>query len=289
MEADSVTLNLGVPDADMEFQDVVSLESSPQYENSGLLQSSSNNFGHEATSHGSPPPLANGGLGMPASAPAGQSPAAQGWLACCSIEYYKRYFQVDTVSVRDRIIKSMIPFGTPMYAEPTESPDLYGPFWIATTLIFLVAALGNLADYLYHCNKAGSAATDCGWEADIGKITLAATALYSCITIVPFIVSFLLVRIGQEKSYLEVVSIYGYSLFPFVPASVLCVADFNWFRWLSILLGFAISATFLLRNVWKFFEISQENKQMGYVLLGGMLAVHGGWAVLMKEYFFTYT
>lgn len=47
----------------------------------------------------------------------------------------------------------------------------YGPFWIATTLIFVSAVTGNYASYLsYRRNHSGEAAGQQVWYYDINKV-----------------------------------------------------------------------------------------------------------------------
>lgn len=55
-----------------------------------------------------------------------------------TIEYYQKFFNVDTYMVLDRIATSMIPQRAPgnyLKVEIGENPDLYGPFWITVTLV----------------------------------------------------------------------------------------------------------------------------------------------------------
>jgi len=42
----------------------------------------------------------------------------------------------------------MIPFNKRFHAAYKEKPDLYGPFWIYTTLVIMLAISGNLSRYL---------------------------------------------------------------------------------------------------------------------------------------------
>ena len=58
------------------------------------------------------------------------------------------YFDVSTEDVRDRIINSLIPFNPKFHDISHKNPDLYGPFWIYTTLVFIIAAAGSLAKYI---------------------------------------------------------------------------------------------------------------------------------------------
>jgi len=90
----------------------------------------------------------------------------------------------------------------------------YGPFWIATTLIFVMAAAGNFANYIQFDDK------EKAWAYDFTKVTVAASCLYSIISLVPLVVWFFLDKVGTTKGLVEVISLYGYSLFVFVPTSV---------------------------------------------------------------------
>lgn len=53
-----------------------------------------------------------------------------------------------TADVRSRLLHSIVPFNPKFYDISETSPDLYGPFWIYTTLIFVIAAAGSLAKYI---------------------------------------------------------------------------------------------------------------------------------------------
>lgn len=60
----------------------------------------------------------------------------------------KQYFNVTFDSVKRRAFNSLIPFNPTFHNISKERPDLYGPFWIYTTLIFLIAATGEITSYL---------------------------------------------------------------------------------------------------------------------------------------------
>lgn len=94
-----------------------------------------------------------------------------------SFSYYQQYFDVDTPQVKERLIWSFVPRPSKdtltHYIRPI--PDLYGttfdsvlpkkrrydnqankflcvllgPFWICVTLVFCIAIMGNIADYLH--------------------------------------------------------------------------------------------------------------------------------------------
>ena len=76
-------------------------------------------------------------------------PVPSGVAAFWTISYYQPLFDVDTVQVLNRIKGSLLPRPRGAFFELiAANPDLYGPFWVATTLIFAMAITGNLASYL---------------------------------------------------------------------------------------------------------------------------------------------
>ena len=42
---------------------------------------------------------------------------------------------------------SLKPLTSSLSDEIKENPDLYGPFWIMTTLVFVLACMGNITAY----------------------------------------------------------------------------------------------------------------------------------------------
>jgi len=41
-----------------------------------------------------------------------------------------------------------VPFNPKFHDISEQTPDLYGPFWIYTTLVFIIAASGSIAKYI---------------------------------------------------------------------------------------------------------------------------------------------
>lgn len=81
------------------------------------------------------------------------APAPKSWWqscrACCTMQSYAQYFDVDTVDIKTRLMGSILHFYQPDYfrtqvigserTDQLKGPDLYGPFWITMTVVFLVA------------------------------------------------------------------------------------------------------------------------------------------------------
>jgi hypothetical protein len=55
---------------------------------------------------------------------------------------------VTSADVRARLLHSLVPFNPKFFDISQNTPDLYGPFWIYTTLIFIIAAAGSISGYL---------------------------------------------------------------------------------------------------------------------------------------------
>ncbi|GFH10679.1 Yip1 domain-containing protein, partial [Haematococcus lacustris] len=66
-----------------------------------------------------------------------------------NVRRYRPYFNISTKEVLWRVGNSFIGAFRANFMQVTqEAPDLYGPFWIATTLIFVTAVAGNYANYI---------------------------------------------------------------------------------------------------------------------------------------------
>ncbi|AQK86426.1 Integral membrane Yip1 family protein [Zea mays] len=60
------------------------------------------------------------------------------WKGYFNVASYAPYFNVDTDVVVDRLISSVYPMDG-FYRKIDANPDMYGPLWITTTLIFMLA------------------------------------------------------------------------------------------------------------------------------------------------------
>ena len=59
-----------------------------------------------------------------------------------------QFFEVKTSEVVFRVLNSLVPFNPNLIEISQNNPDVYGPFWIYTTLIFVLAASGALTKFL---------------------------------------------------------------------------------------------------------------------------------------------
>lgn len=81
------------------------------------------------------------GLPLPATASSG------GKRFLWSINFYAQFFDVDTSAVLQRCWAALFPRAN--FLDVLEgNPDLYGPFWIATTVVFILFLGGTISKYL---------------------------------------------------------------------------------------------------------------------------------------------
>ncbi|XP_073910179.1 protein YIPF2 isoform X3 [Castor canadensis] len=162
--------------------------------------------------------------------------------------YYQSFFDVDTSQVLDRIKGSLLP-------RPGHN--------------FVRHRLRNRPD-LY--------------------VTVAGTAIYCYAWLVPLALwGFLRWRQGSRErmgpyTFLETVSVYGYSLFVFIPTVVLWLIPVPWLQWLFGALALALSAAGLVFTLWP--VVREDTRLVAAVLLSTVVLLHALLAMGCKLYFF---
>jgi len=201
-----------------------------------------------------------------------------------NIAYYRGYFNVDSKEVGTRILRSFLPYSTGFFENIKTNPDLYGPFWIATTLIFVMAASANFASWLADADN---------FQYDFKTVTFGAAAIYGYILVVPIALWIAFRWLAVSLGLVQIVCFYGYSLFVFLPIAVLCILPFDWLRWALIGAAVADSIVFLVMNL--FPPLVKNNLEESKKVLGGVIVIaivallHVGLGLTFKFYFFHYT
>jgi protein YIPF1/2 len=183
------------------------------------------------------------------------------------IEFYQRFFNVNTNEVLSRIVASMMPSINKSFlvSKIRPNPDLYGPFWIATTLVFSIAISGNIINFIQNFG------TNVEWQTDFHKVTSSAAAIFTYWWLMPTLI-LLLTRwrnITTEMNFLEMLCIYGYSLFIYIPVSIIWLINVHWLQWIVVLVGALLSGNVLLMSFWPTFS-QEPNKKviiMNFILL----------------------
>ncbi|CAO3593943.1 unnamed protein product [Absidia cylindrospora] len=198
-----------------------------------------------------------------------------------SLDYYARYFDVDTSQVVERCLKTLYPVGD--FAEDTlnHHPDLYGPFWIATTVVFAVFVCSSLAGSL--------AAYIVGVEHlyDFRQLSYAVFVVYIYAFLCPVLVWASTKYFGCQPSLLEIIDYYGYGLTVWVPVSVLCVIPYDIARWVFVGIAFALTGYFLVKNLYS--VISRTDAKTSRILLLVILGAHAMFALVLKVAFYSYS
>jgi hypothetical protein len=246
---------------------------------------------HDDSSFGDTRGLLHPGL-APSSAPEPISAGAPGSAAAKQPESFSWYqpenyrylFNVDDMELFERLRKSIIPFSVfpwpPNFLETVRlNPDLYGPFWITTTVVFLMAAAGNFGAFLSEALWGDPNS----YHPDFSYVSFSAFAVYGYNTIVPVVLWLVCKFLKINLSLLDCLCIYGYALFVFIPVTIVSVAPFHWLQWLLVGLAGATSTLFLVGN---FLSELRQHVQYGLIIAAIIAVLHVGLTLTFKLYFF---
>uniref|UniRef100_A0A3Q2QJ53 Protein YIPF n=1 Tax=Fundulus heteroclitus TaxID=8078 RepID=A0A3Q2QJ53_FUNHE len=214
----------------------------------------------------------------------GQKKSAPFW----TFEYYQRFFDIETHHVKERILGSLAPWPGKNFIQAylRKNPDLYGPFWICTTLVFAIAISGNIANFLQHYGNPGHKYTP-----DFRKVSIAATAIFSYAWFVPLgLWGLLLWRNNKilnlvSYSFMEIVCVYGYSLSVYIPAVVLWILPYEWLRWVTIAVALCLSGSVLVMTFWP--ALRDDHPKVIIATVSGIVLLNALLAVGCKMYFFS--
>lgn len=235
------------------------------------------------------------------------SPANSNWI----LSQLSQYFDVTTTDVVERILWSAIPVRktgsnidcsdellAPLTDETTppregddsdayvpsnqqhysymerfiqSRPDFYGPFWISSTLVFVVAIMSNIASLVNYSFKSEKlalvsslshkesnesaeafsnqvSATLDGWHYSMDELNMTSSLVMTYLALVPTLFWFLFWFRGCSKFYTltETVCAYGYSLSIFIPLALALTIQAILVRYFMITLAAALSGGVLL-------------------------------------------
>lgn len=190
------------------------------------------------------------------------------------------------------------------------NPDLYGPVWIATTVVVILFLTGTISQYLGQQGKDHFAY-------DFKLLSGGAGMVYGYTGLVPTALWAVLKWYGSESAnLLECICLYGYANLIWIPVALISCSPINRksssplpyscrlptthcsteymltsdhavLNILFVALGFAASAFFLLRNLYP--VLSSTEAKTSKVLLIVVLALHAGFAIAIKVLFFAAT
>ncbi|KAF9570076.1 hypothetical protein EC968_002292 [Mortierella alpina] len=197
-----------------------------------------------------------------------------------SVGYYAKFFDVDTSQVLERCFASVVPKDN-FLEVMGGSPDLYGPFWIATTVIFVLFVTSSIVESINaYINKTV-------YSYDIYQMTFAFGTIYTYSFVVPLLVWGATKYFGCQPDLLEMLSLYGYALTIWVPVSILSVIPIELARWILLGIGAGLSGVFLIRNMYP--VLARAEAQIAKIILVLVIVFHGVLALILKYKFFAYT
>ncbi|KAI0021261.1 hypothetical protein F4780DRAFT_778777 [Xylariomycetidae sp. FL0641] len=243
------------------------------------LEFHTSNFNEQRPGRKGPP---TPGLPPPATASTGGGnggggPGSKRYL--WSLAFYAQFFDVDTSSVLARCWAALWPRAN--FLDVLEgNPDLYGPFWIATTVVLILFLGGTINQYL---TKTG--VEDGPFAYDFELLSGAAGLVYGYTLLLPVALFGALRYFGSESAnLLECWALYGYANLIWVPVALIAWSPLTLLNWVFVGLGWAVSVAFLLRNLYP--VLSATDRQTSKVLLVLVVALHAGLALAIKILFF---
>ena len=194
-----------------------------------------------------------------------------------TLSFYAQFFDVDTSEVLRRCSSSLYP-RAPFLDILDGNPDLYGPFWIATTLVFILFIAATISQYL-------SRNHDIHFEYNFALLSGAAGLVYGYTGLVPVGLWALLRWFGAESATLvECWALYGYANVIWIPVAIISWSPISILNYVFTAIGFVVSVVFLVRNLWP--VVSVTDAKISRVLVIAVVLLHAGLAIAIKFTFF---
>ncbi|KAJ1720488.1 hypothetical protein LPJ53_004889 [Coemansia erecta] len=225
-------------------------------------------------------PGAIGSASAPPPYQAAQPSEGSGSHSVWHIEYWAQYFNVDSQDVVQRTYLAVVPKDSFLDVY-NSNPDLWGTFWIPTSVIFVMFVTASLSQSIAE-SLAGTQR-----EYDFTMLTFATFTIYVYILTVGSFVYAATKYFGSQPGLMECFSVYGYGMAVWIPISVLCVLPFDWFRWTMVGVGFASSGFFIMRSVNQI--VSRSNGKLHKAIIPLILVAHALLVVVFKFKFFSYS
>lgn len=197
-----------------------------------------------------------------------------------SREFYQRMFDVDTVEVLDRIFRSVVPFRKNFLESAGSRPDLYGLVWVCSTLVFVLASAGNFTNFARHFIY------NTPFVYDFNKLPYGALAVFLYALLVPLALWGILAWVDDfELSLIQAYCLYGYAMFPFIPAALISIAPFDPVKYTAIFLAGAVSFAHITLSLWDILSLRRLVQVIALILL---FAAHLGITLAFALYFFKF-
>ena len=143
-----------------------------------------------------------------------------------------KYFNVELNDIKLKLKGAIIPFNKSFYLSIETNSDLYGPFWILTTIIFLIALIGNFTSYIHAEDKKK-------YIYNYNHVPHAIFIIYGFGFGAPFLLWFISKLIFRiDIDLITNMCVYGYSYTVLVPLLLICLIPFKLVSTLALLYFF---------------------------------------------------
>ncbi|KAG8897262.1 hypothetical protein FRB99_008276 [Tulasnella sp. 403] len=218
-----------------------------------------------------------------------------------TLDYYQQYFDVDTKTVLLRCYAAIVPTSDFVNDVCDSKPDMYGPFWTLTTVIFFLFVTTSLASSI------ASYLSDKPYDYDFTLLSVAVGLIYSYGMGMPVALWATLRYLGvSEWGLVEWLAVWGYGMAIWyawsaiiktklslicitparIPVSLICIVPIPLLRWVLVGVAGGVSGYFLVRNVYPILAGAEAKATRLLVLVIG--AIHLGIALTLKILFFSY-
>ena len=154
-----------------------------------------------------------------------------------TIDYWREYFDVTEQEILTKVKACINPMASGFEQLIENKVDLYGPFWISTTLIFAMIVAPRIWSVLLFSAKF-----------DISKIGFSFTLIYGCAAAFTAVMYFLCKFMGAPVPIFKTLAIYGYAYSGFLLAAFGTVLSLGFIKFILAFGAGAHSILFLLRN-----------------------------------------
>lgn len=196
-----------------------------------------------------------------------------------AMSFYQQFFDVDTNAVLKRCLCAVFPKDN--FLDVLDgNPDLYGPFWIATTVVVILFLTGSINAWL-------AAQGESYYGYDFRLLSGAAGLVYGYTFVIPFGLWASLRWSGSEAAnVLECWALYGYANVIWMPVALISWSPIDILNYVFVGVGFVVSALFLARNLYPIIMTTPHQRAKLIFII--VLILHAGLAIAIKILFFAY-
>ena len=192
------------------------------------------------------------------------------------LSFISKYFDVELNDIIQKLKGAIIPLNKVFYESIEQKPELYGPFWTFTTIIFLITVIGNLNGYLSSNNN---------FSSNFDFMPYSALFIYGFgfgVPLLIYLVSKFVFKIDID--FVSNLCVYGYSFVILIPVLFACIIPSDFLETIFLIYFLVHSSIFLFYNI--YLLISEKAPKAKYAILG----ILGGFQLILffslKFYFF---